>query len=152
MNHHLYQHHHLHHLFLHLILFLFLLLFPTYPGLFFLSDCGGFFYSPTGIIESPEWPKHYKGKTLCTWHVAVDPSDKIVLRFNSFGLKENGTCTKAKLVVRDGNSEDANVLGVYCGNKRPPELTSSRNHLWLQFTSVEGAEGKGFLIHYDTGY
>ena len=120
-------------------------------GLFFLIACGGFFYSPTGVIESPEWPKQYKGKTLCTWHVSVDPSEKIALRFNSFSLEEDGTCNKAKLVVRDGNSDDANVLGVYCGNKRPPELTSTGHRLWLQFASAEGAEGKGFLLYYDTG-
>ena len=109
------------------------------------------FYSPTGIIESPEWPHHYKGKTLCTWHVSVNPNEEIALRFNTFSLQEDGTCDKAKLVVRDGDSEDANVLGVYCGTKRPPELTSSGNHLWLQFASRQGAEGKGFLLHYDTG-
>lgn len=103
------------------------------------------------MIESPEWPHHYKGKSLCTWHVVVDSSEKIALRSNTFALEEDNTCSKAKLVVRDGNSENANVLGVYCGNRRPPELTSTGNHLWLQFTSTEGAEGKGFLLHYDIG-
>jgi len=123
----------------------------TFLDLFFFSDCGGFFYSPTGIIESPEWPKHYKGRTLCTWHISVDPGEKIALRFNSFSLEEDGSCEKAKLIVRDGNSKDSNVLGVYCGNTRPPELTSTGNLLRMQFTSSEGAEGKGFLINYDTG-
>ena len=54
-------------------------------------------------------------------------------------------------MVKDGSSKNANALGVYCGVKRPPGITSSGNHLWLQFTSTEGAEGKGFLLSYDTG-
>lgn len=116
-----------------------------------MLDCGGFFNSPSGIIESPDWPHHYKGKTVCTWHISVDPGDKIALRFYSFSLDEDGTCDKAKLVVRDGYSDDANVLGVYCGNNRPPELTSTGSRLWLQFSSTERAEGKGFLLNYDTG-
>ena len=54
-------------------------------------------------------------------------------------------------MVRDGSNENANALGVFCGVKRPPEVTSSGNHLWVQFTSTEEAEGKGFLMSYDTG-
>lgn len=118
---------------------------------FFPLECGGFFYSPAGIFESPEWPKSYKGKLSCTWHITVDPSDKIALSFKSFSLDDDGTCGKAKLVVRDGSSENAKALGVYCGVTRPPEVTSSGNQLWVQFTSTEGAEGKGFLMSYDTG-
>ena len=118
---------------------------------FFAVACGGFFYSPTGTIESPEWPGHYKGKTHCTWRVSVDPGEKISLHFNSFKLEEDGSCDKAKLVARDGDNKDANVLGVYCGTKRPLEIATSGNHLWLQFTSMKGAEGKGFLLYYDTG-
>ena len=118
---------------------------------FFPLECGGFFYSAAGIFESPEWPKSYKGKTSCTWHVTVDPREKIALSFKSFSLDEDGTCGKAKLVVRDGSSENAKALGVYCGVNRPPEVTSSGNQLWVQFTSTEGAEGKGVLMSYDTG-
>ena len=81
----------------------------------------------------------------------MDPSEKIALSFKSFSLDEDGTCGKAKLVVRDGSSENSNALGVYCGVKRPPVVTSSGNHLWVQFTSTETAEGKGFLMSYDTG-
>ena len=118
---------------------------------YFSIACGGFYYSPTGIIESPEWPSRYKGKTHCTWRVSADPGEKISLRFNSFNLEEDGSCNKAKLVVRDGSNKDSNVLGVYCGIKKPPTLTSTGNRLWLQFTSTNGAEGKGFLLYYDTG-
>ena len=119
---------------------------------FFTSlECGGSFFSPTGILESPKWPKSYKGKASCTWHVTVDPSEKIALSFKSFSLDDDGTCGKAKLVVRDGSSENSNALGVYCGVKQPPVVTSSGNQLWVQFTSTEGAEGKGFLMSYDTG-
>lgn len=115
------------------------------------SVCGGFFNSPEGILESPEWPKNYKGKTSCTWHVSVDPSEKIELTFKRFSLDEEGTCDKAKLVVRDGSGENSKALGVYCGTKQPPGITSSGNHLLVQFTSTERAVGKGFLISYDTG-
>ena len=83
--------------------------------------------------------------------MSADPGEKISLRFNSFNLEEDGSCNKAKLVVRDGSNQDSNVLGVYCGIKQPPALTSTGNRLWLQFTSTNGAEGKGFLLYYDTG-
>ena len=83
--------------------------------------------------------------------MSADPGEKISLHFNSFNLEEDGSCDKAKLVVRDGSNKDSNVLGVYCGIMQPPELTSTENRLWLQFTSTNGAEGKGFLLYYDTG-
>ncbi|XP_022798423.1 uncharacterized protein LOC111336565 isoform X1 [Stylophora pistillata] len=112
--------------------------------------CGGLFNSPKGILESPEWPKSYKGKTSCTWHLSVDPSEKITLSFKRFSLDEDGTCKKAKLVVRDGSRENSEALGVYCGTKWPSGITSSGNHLLVQFTSTAGGKGKGFLISYNT--
>lgn len=113
--------------------------------------CGGLFNSPKGILESPEWPRSYKGKTTCAWHLSVDPRETITLSFKRFSLDEDGTCKNAKLIVRDGSGENSEALGVYCGTKRPTGITSSGNHLFVQFTSTEGGKGKGFLISYNTG-
>nr|XP_058966247.1 uncharacterized protein LOC131792849 [Pocillopora verrucosa] len=112
--------------------------------------CGGLFNSPKGILESPEWPRSYKGKTTCAWHLSVDPRETITLSFKRFSLDEDGTCKNAKLIVRDGSGENSEALGVYCGTKRPTGITSSGNHLFVQFTSTEGGKGKGFLISYNT--
>lgn len=102
-------------------------------------------------MESPEWPRSYKGKTTCAWHLSVDPRETITLSFKRFSLDEDGTCKNAKLIVRDGSGENSEALGVYCGTKRPTGITSSGNHLFVQFTSTEGGKGKGFLISYNTG-
>ena len=108
------------------------------------------FNSPSGIIESPNWPNHYRGKALCTWTVSVDPSEVVTLRFNNFSLEQDRRCDKARLVVRDGSKDDNRELGFYCGMDSPIALTSSGNHLWLQFTSNEWADGKGFRVEYYT--
>ncbi|KAJ7378021.1 hypothetical protein OS493_025337 [Desmophyllum pertusum] len=111
------------------------------------KECGGFFYSPTGIFRITRMAEKLQRENLLyVARLRFDPSEKIALSFKSFSLDQNGTCDKAKLVVKDGSSKNANALGVYCGVKRPPGITSSGNHLWLQFTSTEGAEGKGFSL------
>jgi hypothetical protein len=104
-----------------------------------------------GVIESPNWPNGYKDAKTCTWKVTVDKGGRIALNFEKFDLQEDGNCDKSKLVIKDGDNEDAKEIGEFCGLNSPRIMTSRGNQMWLQFTSTPEGEGKGFRLTYQTG-
>ncbi|XP_048589005.1 uncharacterized protein LOC5518116 isoform X2 [Nematostella vectensis] len=112
------------------------------------QDCGSTLRASEGTINSPNWPQGYKGSKTCTWRISVNPSDSIALFFNSFNLQEDGNCDKSKLAVRDGGNESAHEIGAFCGLNSPRVMRSKGGELWIQFTSADDGEGKGFHLTY----
>ncbi|KAK3699402.1 hypothetical protein QZH41_018563 [Actinostola sp. cb2023] len=113
-------------------------------------SCGGSLIASEGSIQSPNWPNGYKGAKRCTWSVTVGQRDTIALKFNSFNLQEDGNCDRSKLVVKDGDNENAKELGEFCGLNSPSIIRSRGHQMWLQFKSNEEGEGKGFRLTYRT--
>lgn len=53
------------------------------------------------------------------------------------------------LQIRDGPYGFSNLIGKYCGEEFPPEITSKERHLWLHFHSDESIEYSGFQAVYE---
>eukprot|EP00794_Sanderia_malayensis_P003627 gene3627-4141_t len=104
---------------------------------------------PYGTISSPNYPLHYSIKTACLWIVTLeDPHSVITLRFNAFGLEGHPQCRYDYLLIRDGDSDAAPIIGKYCGNSLPTSIRSSSNRLWLRFYSDSFFTEKGFHLSY----
>ncbi|KAL3290304.1 hypothetical protein HHI36_023648 [Cryptolaemus montrouzieri] len=115
--------------------------------------CGGKLTAPSGIIESDGYPLHYTTGLSCVYEI-IQPAGYIIkLSFIDFEL-ETGTNEIADgcydyVEIRDGDYENATLLGKYCEYK-PPLITSSLNYLWIRFISDESVGGKGFKANYTT--
>ncbi|XP_066303855.1 uncharacterized protein [Branchiostoma lanceolatum] len=107
-----------------------------------LSDCGHI--QTAGFPLAP-----YKNDTVCEWHVHVRPRNRIVLVFDRFELEESGaTCEYDQLSIHDGVNEKAPKLGTFCGRYDSFKVLSSRNHLYLKFTSDASIAAAGFYASY----
>lgn len=76
---------------------------------------------------------------------AADKGMLLKLDFRDvFKIEDTRDCRFDFLEVRDGQHGYSTLLGNYCGNNFPPELTSKTRHLWLRFHSDENIEYEGF--------
>lgn len=46
--------------------------------------------------------------------------------------------------VRDGDTPDSRLIGVFCGYKIPPDMRSSSNKLFVKFVSDGSVQKAGF--------
>lgn len=47
---------------------------------------------------------------------------QVALRFHSFEVENHDTCSYDKVKVRDGDSMDSPLIGMFCGHKIPPDI------------------------------
>ncbi|RZC35072.1 CUB, FXa inhibition, and/or EGF CA domain containing protein, partial [Asbolus verrucosus] len=95
------------------------------------------------VLESPGYPENYPLDKKCVWKITVPENSNAVLTFQSFDLENDTNCRYDYLEVRDGLTEESNLIGVYCGNERP-EIVSNSNHLLVKFVSDSSGAKTGF--------
>ena len=89
----------------------------------------------------------YEPDLNCHWMVTGPPDKIIKMRFTSFNLEMRQNDTHQScwdyVEVRNGDGPFAPQVGVFCGATAPPDLRSSRGHLWVKFftDSDNGAPG-----------
>ncbi|RWS30688.1 cubilin-like protein [Leptotrombidium deliense] len=105
--------------------------------------CGGIFKTPLMSIRSPS---HTAG-VQCTWFLSAPPGYVVQLTFNTFNLAGMyGNCTLDTLEVHES---DRSLLGKYCGNRKPPPITSFSNSLTITYERKESSsKSEGFSISY----
>lgn len=100
----------------------------------------------SGTIFSPSYPENYEPNLSCTWSVLVDDESQIAISFNEFELENSAECSADYVIVKDGVSENSEVLGKYCGTAVPMHLLSSGNVLSVTFRTDSVRSAKGFEI------
>uniref|UniRef100_A0AAZ3NUX3 Neuropilin n=1 Tax=Oncorhynchus tshawytscha TaxID=74940 RepID=A0AAZ3NUX3_ONCTS len=113
--------------------------------------CGGHFdASNAGYITTPGYPLEYPPHQSCRWVVtAPEPSQRIVLNFNPHFELEKLDCRYDFIEIRDGNSENGDLLGKHCSNIAPPAIISSGPVLHIKFVSDYAHQGAGFSLRYE---
>ncbi|TGZ60201.1 hypothetical protein CRM22_008660 [Opisthorchis felineus] len=106
--------------------------------------------SPDGEIITPNWPNEYPVKQQCQWKITVTPGHRVKIIFADFELESHQQCTYDRVVAYDGLSKTDNVLGQYCGSRKPGPIISSQNKLLLTFTSDSSVQRKGFRAQHTT--
>ncbi|XP_030834881.1 bone morphogenetic protein 1 homolog isoform X1 [Strongylocentrotus purpuratus] len=114
------------------------------------SGCRREIQSTTGIITSPNYPDNYPKRKECTWHISANPGHKIVLSFDDFDLEQHQECTYDRVQVFDGDSDEGQVLGRYCGATIPDAVVSSSNHMFIRFYSDASVSRSGFSATHST--
>ncbi|XP_056286983.1 neuropilin-2a isoform X2 [Pseudoliparis swirei] len=116
-----------------------------------VPECGGVFdASEAGYITSPGYPLEYPPHQICHWIItAPEPSQRIVLNFNPHFEIERLDCKYDFIEIRDGTSENADVLGRHCSNIAPAPIISSGSSLQIRFVSDYAHQGAGFSLRYE---
>ncbi|XP_045765857.1 tolloid-like protein 1 isoform X1 [Maniola jurtina] len=107
--------------------------------------CGGDIeVDSSGHLESPNYPDDYQPNKLCIWKLSVPLDYQVALRFHSFEVENHDTCNYDKVKVRDGDSLDSPLIGMFCGHKIPPDIRSTSNKLLVIFESDSSVQKAGF--------
>ncbi|XP_013164435.1 PREDICTED: tolloid-like protein 1 [Papilio xuthus] len=107
--------------------------------------CGGDIeVDNNGHLESPNYPDDYQPNKLCIWRLSVPQDYQVALRFHSFEVENHDTCNYDKVKVRDGDSMDSPLIGMFCGHKIPPDIRSTSNKLLVIFESDSSVQKAGF--------
>ncbi|KAG8183432.1 hypothetical protein JTE90_023188 [Oedothorax gibbosus] len=91
--------------------------------------------------------QNYGAREDCNWIVTAPNSGRVRIRFQSFDLEPEQDCAYDFVQVMDG-FETSPTLGKFCGNKIPPDMTSSGFRLLIRFQSDDSISGKGFSLVY----
>ena len=92
--------------------------------------CGGTFTGPKGFLTSPSYPYRYPADTDCLYIIS-QPNDTLVnLTINIIDISK---CGPQYLELRDGRSEEAPLIGKFCGRDIPGNILSTQNHVWIRY-------------------
>jgi tolkin len=110
-----------------------------------VAICGGEMDLETGgRLESPNYPLEYLASKECIWKITVPKEYQVALHFQSFEVENHDSCVYDYVEVRDGDSADSRLIGVFCGYKIPPDMRSSSNKLFVKFVSDGSVQKAGF--------
>ncbi|XP_052870861.1 cubilin homolog [Anopheles cruzii] len=113
------------------------------------KSCGGNYFATSGIIRSPGWPKNYMSNKACEWTITVPMGLQIQLLVRSFTLEKHRTCRFDGLTLRNGGTENAPLIGTYCGEDNFNGTISFGHQLYLRFFSDSSRNYQGFVIEWD---
>lgn len=111
--------------------------------------CGGRYFTSSGIIESPGWPKNYMHNKNCEWIITVPSGQQIELIRKHFEMEQNYECHFDYLEIRNGGNAQSPLYGKFCGTSMPETLTSFGNQMYLKMVTDSSQSFKGFQFEWD---
>ncbi|XP_078582053.1 cubilin-like isoform X2 [Branchiostoma floridae x Branchiostoma japonicum] len=119
------------------------------------GGCGGNFSTPSGMIQSPNYPEVYPHNSDCTWTITVEQGKIIVLTFDSFLIESHSSCRYDFVAIYDGPdpSRNGSLIAKVCGSTMPDPNTfrSTGNQMYIRFSSDSSVARRGFHATYTTG-
>uniref|UniRef100_A0A3Q3JM08 CUB and Sushi multiple domains 1 n=1 Tax=Monopterus albus TaxID=43700 RepID=A0A3Q3JM08_MONAL len=103
-----------------------------------------FYYGPSGVILSPNYPQPYPPGKEGDWRIRVNPDFVIALIFKSFNMEPSYDF----LHIYEGEDSNGPLLASLQGNQAPERIESSSNSLFLAFRSDASLGMSGFAIEY----
>ncbi|XP_037366570.1 cubilin isoform X2 [Talpa occidentalis] len=117
------------------------------------QGCGGYLTGSNGTFASPDSDLNgrYDKSLNCIWFITAPVNKLIKLTFNTFVLEAASSfqrCLYDYVKLYDGDSENTNLAGTFCGSTVPAPFISSGNFLTVQFVSDLTLEREGFNATY----
>ncbi|XP_069077876.1 embryonic protein UVS.2-like [Pleurodeles waltl] len=111
--------------------------------------CGHAYSTSPGTVTSENYPQNYPASLDCEYYISAPLGNKISLTFTDFDLEPHlSFCRLDYLVIFNGPTNSAPLIGRYCGSGPIPPVVSSGNSLLLQFHSDRSDQRKGFRATY----
>ncbi|XP_040449627.1 cubilin isoform X3 [Falco naumanni] len=118
------------------------------------NGCGGYLTSSDYRFGSPvsNVTRRYEKNLDCVWTITAPVNKLINLTFTSFVLEAQSakTCRYDYVKLYDGDNENANLAGTFCGSAVPAPFISTRNSLTVKFVTDNSVEREGFNATYTT--
>ncbi|XP_069504454.1 cubilin [Ambystoma mexicanum] len=116
------------------------------------QGCGGYLTSISDSFRSPDanLDGRYDHNLNCVWNIMAPINKNINLTFTAFVLEAHsgGNCIYDYVKLYDGDSENANLEGTFCGSTVPAPFVSTGNSLTVVFASDSSVERAGFNATY----
>lgn len=112
------------------------------------------FANTSGFVESPDINKDglYEKNLDCIWTITVPDQSIVKLTFESFDLEDTNDYTgkcRDYVQVNDGSSSAEPLIDVFCGKRKPDQIQSSSNRLFIYFKTDDLNEANGFRVRYE---
>uniref|UniRef100_A0A8B9GL35 Cubilin n=1 Tax=Amazona collaria TaxID=241587 RepID=A0A8B9GL35_9PSIT len=118
------------------------------------NGCGGYLTNSPYSFGSPvsNVTRRYERNLDCVWIIMAPENKLINLTFTSFALEAPSaqTCRYDYVQLYDGDNENANLVGTFCGSTVPAPFLSTRNSLTVKFFTDNSVEREGFNATYTT--
>uniref|UniRef100_A0A803T9B4 CUB and Sushi multiple domains 3 n=1 Tax=Anolis carolinensis TaxID=28377 RepID=A0A803T9B4_ANOCA len=109
-----------------------------------VAECGASATSNEGILLSPNYPLNYENNHECIYSIQVQAGKGINISARTFHLAQADV-----LKIYDGKDNTAHMLGAFTGaSLRGLTLSSTSNHIWLEFNSDSEGTDEGFQLVY----
>ncbi|XP_026170914.1 procollagen C-endopeptidase enhancer b [Mastacembelus armatus] len=114
--------------------------------------CGGRLTKSQGSVKTPNWPNaDYPAGISCSWHISVEPSNVIEVKFEKLDLEADTYCRYDYVALfNGGESDDSRRIGKFCGDSSPGTIVTNGNELLVQFVSDLSVTSDGFMAHYSS--
>uniref|UniRef100_A0A8C3I7Z9 Cubilin n=1 Tax=Chrysemys picta bellii TaxID=8478 RepID=A0A8C3I7Z9_CHRPI len=114
--------------------------------------CGGYLTNSSYSFGSPDSDMDgtYDKNLECVWIIAASVNKLINLTFTSFVLeaRSSQTCRYDYVNLYDGDNENANLAGTFCGSIVPAPFLSTNNFLMVKFVTDSSVQRAGFNATY----
>ncbi|XP_035382269.1 CUB and sushi domain-containing protein 3 [Electrophorus electricus] len=111
-----------------------------------VAECGSTVSQNAGVLLSPNYPLSYENNHECIYNIQVQAGKGINITASSFHLAQGDV-----LKVYDGPDSSADMIGAFSGSSMLGVLlTSTSNHLWLEFYSDQEDTAEGFKLSYNS--
>uniref|UniRef100_A0A672TSU7 CUB domain-containing protein n=1 Tax=Strigops habroptila TaxID=2489341 RepID=A0A672TSU7_STRHB len=111
------------------------------------NGCGGYLTNAAYSFGSPvsNVTRRYERNLDCVWVITAPVNKLINLTFTSFALEApySQTCRYDYVQLYDGDNENANLVGTFCGSTVPAPFLSTRNSLTVKFFTDNSVEREG---------
>ncbi|MFC2116468.1 CUB domain-containing protein [Bacteroidota bacterium] len=109
-------------------------------------NCGNVeLFDTEGTLNQGCSNNNYNNDANCSWLVYPSGSQYIYLKFSKFDIKVGDI-----LKIYDGQDANADLIGTYDNNNRPPYLIEAGSKMFIQFISDQNGTGEGFEAYYWT--
>uniref|UniRef100_A0A8C6YAA3 CUB and Sushi multiple domains 3 n=1 Tax=Naja naja TaxID=35670 RepID=A0A8C6YAA3_NAJNA len=109
-----------------------------------VAECGASATTNEGILLSPNYPLNYDNNHECIYSIQVQAGKGINISARTFHLAQADV-----LKIYDGKDNTAHLLGAFTGaSLRGLTLSSTSNHIWLEFNSDAEGTDEGFQLVY----
>ncbi|GAA6216341.1 procollagen C-endopeptidase enhancer 2-like [Lates japonicus] len=114
--------------------------------------CGGRLTKEQGSVRTPNWPNsNYPAGISCSWHISVEPSNVIEVKFEKLDLEPDTYCRYDYVALFNGGERDnSRRIGKFCGDRPPGTIVTNGNELLVQFVSDLSITSDGFMAHYSS--
>ncbi|XP_041840874.1 procollagen C-endopeptidase enhancer b [Melanotaenia boesemani] len=114
--------------------------------------CGGRLTKSQGSVKTPNWPNsNYPAGISCSWHISVEPSNVIEVKFEKLDLEADVYCRYDYVALfNGGESDDSRRIGKFCGDRPPETIVTNGNELLVQFVSDLSVTSDGFMAYYSS--